>query len=225
MTRCLHIPTLDNELVDEGLETGAGVSVWHDGLEVVRLNTGWAEAGHSRPWRDDTLVLPSSPSKSFVTPIGQASPLPRRSRRSRSVPGTALGEHPRAWLEIPDGVPDTARTNSRAYRQSVFGATNLRTTASSTAEFFSRLTGENGSVRGLLGPELLAAHVTRFDGSSAPSSPGRWASSGRCGTGTPAPASPAGWTIAAALGDDLTVVGEDRAAARPSADSSGRRAR
>jgi len=34
VTRCLHIPTLDNELVDEGLETGAGVSVWHDGREV-----------------------------------------------------------------------------------------------------------------------------------------------------------------------------------------------
>ncbi|WP_328974612.1 hypothetical protein [Streptomyces canus] len=56
MTRCLHIPTLDNELVDEGLETGAGVSVWRDGLEVVRLNAGWVVAGHSRPWRDDAVA-------------------------------------------------------------------------------------------------------------------------------------------------------------------------
>ncbi|WP_328785112.1 beta-lactamase family protein [Streptomyces canus] len=55
------------QLVDEGLETGAGVSVWRDGREVVRLNAGWADAGRSRPWRDDTLVMPYSLSKSFVT--------------------------------------------------------------------------------------------------------------------------------------------------------------
>ncbi|MET9792545.1 hypothetical protein [Streptomyces canus] len=89
----------------------------------------------------------------------------------------------------------------------MFGATNLYTTASSTAEFFSRLTGEDGPVRGLLGPELhaelLAAQVTGFNEGFGTRL------TGRCGTGTPAPASLAGWTIAAALGDDLTVVGED----------------
>ena len=54
-------------LVDSGLETGAGVSVWREGREVVRLNAGWVDAGRSRPWRGDTLVQPYSLSKSFVT--------------------------------------------------------------------------------------------------------------------------------------------------------------
>jgi CubicO group peptidase (beta-lactamase class C family) len=53
-------------LVDEGLESGAGVSVWQEGREVVRLNAGWADAGRRRPWRGDTLVQPYSLSKSFV---------------------------------------------------------------------------------------------------------------------------------------------------------------
>lgn len=54
-------------LVDDGRETGAGVSVWKDGREVVRLGAGWADAGRSRPWRPDTLVQPYSPPKAFVT--------------------------------------------------------------------------------------------------------------------------------------------------------------
>ncbi|MEO3749621.1 serine hydrolase domain-containing protein [Streptomyces sp. B6B3] len=54
-------------LVDEGEETGAGVSVWRDGREVVRLAGGWADAARTRPWRDDTLVQPYSLSKAFVT--------------------------------------------------------------------------------------------------------------------------------------------------------------
>ncbi|MFD5318782.1 serine hydrolase domain-containing protein [Streptomyces sp. NPDC127098] len=54
-------------LVDEGRETGAGVSVWRGGREVVRLSGGWADAGRQRPWRDDTLVMPYSLSKTFVT--------------------------------------------------------------------------------------------------------------------------------------------------------------
>jgi CubicO group peptidase (beta-lactamase class C family) len=49
--------------VDDGRETGAGVSVWRDGREVVRLRAGWADAARSRPWRDDTLVQPYSVSK------------------------------------------------------------------------------------------------------------------------------------------------------------------
>jgi len=36
-------------LVDDGLETGAGLSVWREGREVARLNAGW-DAGRSRPW-------------------------------------------------------------------------------------------------------------------------------------------------------------------------------
>lgn len=54
-------------LVDDGLETGAGLSVRREGREVVRLNAGWADAGRSRPWRSDTLVQPYSLSKAVVT--------------------------------------------------------------------------------------------------------------------------------------------------------------
>ncbi|MFG2730201.1 serine hydrolase domain-containing protein [Streptomyces canus] len=344
-------------LVDEGLETGAGVSVWRDGREVVRLSAGWADAGRSRPWRDDTLVMPYSLSKSFVTltalaavrdgavaldepiaahwkaygvhgkerttlrqvlthragqprfPAEAAALDPLDDARLRQsleraapeyFPGTSLGEHAltyghlvdgvlraaagtslgelfhevvrpalgldawfgvpddslervadleyarpdwpeqlhaRPWLEIPDGVLDTARTNSPAWRQSVFGATNLQTTASSTAEFFSRLTSVDGPVRGLLGPELhaelLAAQVTDFDevfGTRLTWTLGFVRDKGKIAKGGIG-GSAAWWSlrhghacayltrrlddhgraarIAAALGDDLTVVGED----------------
>jgi len=53
-------------LVDDGRETGAGLSVWRDGHEVVRLSGGWADEGHGRPWRSDTLVQPYSLSKPFA---------------------------------------------------------------------------------------------------------------------------------------------------------------
>ncbi|KQW09205.1 serine hydrolase [Streptomyces sp. Root369] len=140
-------------------------------------------------------------------------------------------------MEIPGGVLDPDRTNSRAWRQSVFGATNLQRTASSTAEFFSRLSSEDVPVRGLLGPELhaelLAAQVTGFDGVFGTRltwtlgfvrDKGKIAKGGTGG-------SAAWWSlrhghacacltrrlddhvraarIAATLGDDLTVVGED----------------
>ncbi|MFD3840713.1 serine hydrolase domain-containing protein [Streptomyces sp. NPDC058642] len=52
---------------DDGAEPGAGLSVWRDGREVVRLNAGWADAGRNRPWRADALVMPYSLSKTFVT--------------------------------------------------------------------------------------------------------------------------------------------------------------
>lgn len=51
---------------DAGRETGARLSVWRDGREVVRLHAGWADAARSRPWRDDTLVQPYSLSKPFA---------------------------------------------------------------------------------------------------------------------------------------------------------------
>ncbi|MEV5886811.1 serine hydrolase [Streptomyces sp. NPDC052020] len=47
-------------LVDDGRETGAGLSAWRDGREVVRLGGGWADAGRGRLWRGDTLVVPYS---------------------------------------------------------------------------------------------------------------------------------------------------------------------
>jgi CubicO group peptidase (beta-lactamase class C family) len=51
---------------DDGRETGAGVSVWRDGREVVQLHVGWVDAERRRPWRDDTLVQPYSLSKPFA---------------------------------------------------------------------------------------------------------------------------------------------------------------
>lgn len=347
-------------LVDDGRETGAGVSVWREGREVVRLNAGWADAGRSRPWRGDTLVQPYSLSKSFVTlaalaavragaltldePIagywnaygargkerttlrhvlthraGQPRFAPEaagfdllddgglRESLARAapeyLPGTSLGEHaltyghlvdgilrasagatlgemfndvvrpalgldawfavpdealdrvadleyadpnwPRQlhaapWLRIPAGVLDVERVNSRAWRQSVFGAVNLHTTATAMAEFFSRLTSEDGPVRELLGPrlhtELLGSQVTGYDevfGTEITWTLGFVRDKGKIAKGGIG-GSAAWWSlrhghacayltrrlddhsraaeIAAALGDDLTVVGEDSGA-------------
>lgn len=54
------------KLVEEERETGAGLSVWADGREVVQLSGGWADAARSRPWRSDTLVHTYSTSKPFA---------------------------------------------------------------------------------------------------------------------------------------------------------------
>ncbi|MFI7131036.1 serine hydrolase domain-containing protein [Nonomuraea sp. NPDC050153] len=345
------------KLVDEGRETGAGVSVWRDGREVVRLSGGWADAARRRSWRTDTLVQPYSLSKSFVTlaalvavregalaldePVAAYWPeygargkerttlrqvlthqagQPRfpaeaaaldlldddglRESLARAapeyVPGTSLGEHAltyghlvdgilRAgagttlgeafnevvrpalgldawfgvpddaldrvadleyadpswslqlhaapWLQIPDGTLDVERANSTAWRQAVFGAVNLHTTATAMARFFSELTGEDGPVRALLGPELhaelLAPQVTDFDevfGTRITWTLGFVRDRGKIAKGGIG-GSAAWWSrkhhhgcayvtrrlddhsraaeIAAALGDDLAVVGED----------------
>ncbi|MFJ9582234.1 serine hydrolase domain-containing protein [Streptomyces acidicola] len=345
------------QLVDEGSESGAGLSVWREGREVVRLGAGWADAGGSRPWRADTLVMPYSLSKTFVTlaalvavrdgaltldePIAEhwreygvrgkerttlrhvlthQAGQPRfpaeaagldllddaglRDSLARAAPeyapGTALGEHaltyghlvdgilrsasgttlgamfndvvrpaldldawfglpdpaldrvadlehahpdwPRQlhaapWLGIPHGALETERTNSRTWRQSVFGAVNLHTTATAMAAFFSRLTSEDGPVCRLLGPELhselLASQITGHDevfGTRITWTLGLVRDKGKIAKGGIG-GSAAWWSlrhhhacayltrrlddhsraarIATALGDDLTVVGED----------------
>ncbi|GAA4968595.1 CubicO group peptidase (beta-lactamase class C family) [Nonomuraea thailandensis] len=345
------------KLVHDGRETGAGVSVWRDGREVVRLSGGWADASRRRPWQAGTLVQPYSLSKSFVTlaalvavrdgvlaldePVAGHWPgygvagkdrttlrhvLTHRAGQPRFppeaagldllddaglreslakaapeyVPGTSLGEHaltyghlvdgvlragagttlgetfnevvrpalgldawfgvpddllervadleyadpdwPRRlhaapWLRIPDGTLDVERANSRAWRQTVFGAVNLHTTATAMARFFSELTAEDGPVGALLGPELhaelLAAQVTDFDevfGTRITWTLGFVRDHGKIAKGGIG-GSAAWWSrrhhhgcayltrrlddhsraaeIAAALGDDLTVVGED----------------
>jgi CubicO group peptidase (beta-lactamase class C family) len=344
-------------LLADGRETGAGVSVWRDGHEVVRLSGGWADAARRRPWRADTLVQPYSLSKAFVTiaalvavrdgalaldePVARHWPaygaagkqdvtlrhiLTHRAGQPRFPaeaarldllddaalraaleaaapeypPGTSLGEHAltyghlvdgvlRAaagttlaetfrdrvrpalgldawfgvpdealdrvadleyadpgwparlhaapWLRVPDGALDTARTNSRAWRQAVFGATNLHTTATAMAAFFSRLTDADGPLRRLLGPELhaelLAPQVTGHDevfGTRITWTLGFVRDHGKIAKGGLG-GSAAWWSrrhghgcayltrrlddharaadIAAALGDDLAVVGED----------------
>ncbi|MEU6719176.1 serine hydrolase domain-containing protein [Nonomuraea sp. NPDC046802] len=345
------------ELVDDGRETGAGVSVWRDGREVIRLSAGWADAGRSRPWQPGTLVQPYSLSKAFVTlaalvvvrdgalaldePIAAYWPAygvngkegttlrqvlthqagqPRfpaeaggldllddaglRESLVRAapeyVPGTSLGEHAltyghlvdgilRAaagttlgeafnevvrpaldldawfgvpddaldrvadleyahpnwpnllhaapWLRIPDGALDVERVNSRAWRQSVFGAVNLHTSATAMARFFAELADEQGPVAALLGPglhaDLLTPQVTDFDevfGTRITWTLGFVRDHGKVAKGGIG-GSAAWWSrkhrhgcayltrrlddhsraaqVAAALGDDLTVVGED----------------
>ncbi len=267
-------------LHDEGRETGAGLSVWRAGREVVNLSSGWRDADRRQPWTADTLVQTYSVSKPFValialaavregaldldTPVAAYWPAyaangkdtitlrhvlthragqPRFPDSARHLdplddaalrdtlaaaapeyaPGAAMGEHamtyghlvdgilraatgaslddvytqkvrpalgldawfavpdehlhrvadlepsaahnwderPSApWLRVPAGVLDPALVNSRAWRQSVFGAVNLHATASSMAGFFATLQDEDGPLRALLGPELHAAFIT-----------------------------------------------------------------
>lgn len=145
--------------------------------------------------------------------------------------------HAAPWLQIPAGVLDTERANARAWRQSVFGAVNLHTTATAMAAFFSRLTSEDGPVRELPGPqlhtELLTSQVTDYDevfGTRITWTLGFVRDKGKIAKGGIG-GSAAWWSlrhhhgcayltrrlddhsraaqIAAALDDDLTVVGED----------------
>lgn len=55
------------QLVDDGRETGAGLSVWRGGHEVVRLSGGWADTEQRRPWSESTLVQPYSVAKPFAS--------------------------------------------------------------------------------------------------------------------------------------------------------------
>ncbi len=54
------------KFVDEGQETGAGISIWAHGKEVVNLNAGWSDAARTQPWREDTLAHTYSTSKPFA---------------------------------------------------------------------------------------------------------------------------------------------------------------
>jgi CubicO group peptidase (beta-lactamase class C family) len=46
--------------------TGASFAVWHGGKWVVDLWGGYADAGQTRPWHRDTLVMPYSVTKPFA---------------------------------------------------------------------------------------------------------------------------------------------------------------
>ncbi|MGE0238049.1 MAG: serine hydrolase domain-containing protein [Parvibaculaceae bacterium] len=54
------------KLIADGRETGAGLSIWANGREVVQLNGGWSDAARRRPWASDTLVHTYSTSKPFA---------------------------------------------------------------------------------------------------------------------------------------------------------------
>lgn len=54
------------KLFEDGSETGAALSIWSGGREMLQLSGGWADSGRSRPWRGDTLVHTYSTSKPFA---------------------------------------------------------------------------------------------------------------------------------------------------------------
>jgi CubicO group peptidase (beta-lactamase class C family) len=62
-----HVRDAFTRLVEDGRETGAGLSVWAGGEEVVGLSGGWADSARTRPWRSDTLVHTYSTSKPFAS--------------------------------------------------------------------------------------------------------------------------------------------------------------
>ncbi|MHA6631403.1 serine hydrolase domain-containing protein [Pseudonocardia sichuanensis] len=62
-----HLRDVFSRLIEDGRETGAGLSVWADGREVVGLSGGWADNARIRPWRHDTLVHTYSMSKPFAS--------------------------------------------------------------------------------------------------------------------------------------------------------------
>jgi CubicO group peptidase (beta-lactamase class C family) len=46
--------------------TGAAIAIWHDGRWVVDLWGGHADAGRTRPWERDSIVMPYSVTKPFA---------------------------------------------------------------------------------------------------------------------------------------------------------------
>lgn len=46
--------------------TGASLAAWYDGRWVVDLHGGWTDAAHTRPWSEETLVMPYSVTKPFA---------------------------------------------------------------------------------------------------------------------------------------------------------------
>lgn len=53
--------------VDDGRETGAGMSIWVDGEEVLNYSVGWSDSARTRLWSPDTLVHTYSTSKPFAS--------------------------------------------------------------------------------------------------------------------------------------------------------------
>jgi CubicO group peptidase (beta-lactamase class C family) len=58
-----HLQPLFEENFTRRGELGAAVSVWHEGKPLVNLHGGFCDAGHERPWNNDTLVLVWSATK------------------------------------------------------------------------------------------------------------------------------------------------------------------
>ncbi|MFE0425341.1 serine hydrolase domain-containing protein [Streptomyces sp. NPDC058953] len=131
-------------LIDGALRAGAGTTLGELFNEVVRPALG-LDAWFGVPERELRRVADLE----YLDP-GWAEQLP-------SAP----------WLRIPAGPLDPDTVNSAVWRRSAFGAVNLHTNASSVARFFAGLTGEDGPMARLLGPEVhrefLAPQVTGHD--------------------------------------------------------------
>lgn len=54
------------EVVADSPGTGSALAVWHDGTFVVDLWGGYADAGRTRPWTRDSIVMPYSVTKPFA---------------------------------------------------------------------------------------------------------------------------------------------------------------
>lgn len=54
------------EVLSQTRGTGSAVAVWHDGDWVVDLWGGFTDAGRTRPWRQDSIVMPYSVTKPFT---------------------------------------------------------------------------------------------------------------------------------------------------------------
>ncbi|EWT03016.1 carboxylesterase [Intrasporangium oryzae NRRL B-24470] len=54
------------QVVEAQSGTGAAVAAWHDGRWVVDLWGGWADAGRTRAWQPDSIVMPYSVTKAFT---------------------------------------------------------------------------------------------------------------------------------------------------------------
>lgn len=61
-----HVRAVFHDVLAGQPGTGASFAVWHDGEWVVDLWGGYADAGHTHPWRRDTLVMPYSVTKPFA---------------------------------------------------------------------------------------------------------------------------------------------------------------
>ncbi|MBO9521354.1 MAG: beta-lactamase family protein [Nocardioidaceae bacterium] len=274
------------KLVADGAETGAGLSIWKDGTEVVNLTAGWSDAAQTTPWQPDTLVHTYSTSKPFAalsllvaaargevdldSPVAASWPeygqagkeattvrqvLTHQAGQSvfpeaaasvdlvdedglrrvlaeaapETPPGSVVAEHALtyghlidgilrgatgrglgswfndvvrpacgmdSWFGVPTselgrvatlehglpggtaqmiaevcptydralayplGAMDMDRINSAEFRQSVFGAINLHTSARGLARFYASVTDPDGPVRELLGEGLHDAFIT-----------------------------------------------------------------
>ncbi|WP_116953179.1 serine hydrolase domain-containing protein [Jiangella endophytica] len=60
------VTELLTRFVAEHQETGAGLSIWSAGHEVVNLTAGWSDAARTQPWQPDTLAHTYSTSKPFA---------------------------------------------------------------------------------------------------------------------------------------------------------------